>query len=187
MYIPFDKYTDEHHAQEVKRCFHYGVINERVPQSILDSHTVHRKNAGALEQTLVIFNDMPDKRPMIVMLKKRLEQERLWIKHYEACFAAHKKGRDQIAKSTQGFSLTFIASQIEAEETRKKPAKELRDKPNPWKKPEEKTDDEKKQEQAKMTLKAIAPEKPKEPQKKRFFAVVKKKDKQGNEQRSEAA
>lgn len=116
MYMAFDKAPTEKLTKQKDACYHYGNIGESIPQHIMDERIKHVKFVGALEQTLLIFNDMPKSRSIIRLTKERLAQEKKWVAYYDECFRAHKEGRDKRNRASSGFDITFLASVIAAEE-----------------------------------------------------------------------
>lgn len=176
MYVTYDKYDQKKLAEQISACFNLGVVGERIPQHILDSRTKCVKDLYAMEQTKVIFMDLGEHRNIHKQLDARIKEHRIWLKHWDKCFAEHKRGADKKATSTQGFSLTFIASCMVAEETAdsvkavKKPELKATKKPEQRDKP------------AAMVTKQQAPEpkKPEQPKQDRkaiFLQPAKKKDK----------
>ena len=92
MYITFDEVPDNTINKEREACFNAGCNGETLAQYITDARTKHQENKSALRRTIDLFDGDAPKRRLHGKVTARLEQERKWVKHYEACINEHKKG-----------------------------------------------------------------------------------------------
>lgn len=92
MYISFDEFPETDLSKEREACFAAGSNAEKLPAYITTARAEHASNVNALRQTVALFADNAPKRRLHGLVTKRLEQERKWVKHYDACTAEHKKG-----------------------------------------------------------------------------------------------
>jgi hypothetical protein len=100
MYVSFDEFPEEKLNKERDAMFEAGAAGEKLPGYINAAKDTHSKNISAMYTTLALFEgDELKKRPRLG-LTKRIEQERKWVKHFEACIGEFKKGT-QVAKAKE--------------------------------------------------------------------------------------
>lgn len=101
MYVSFDDFDEVALSKEREACFTSGTNDEKLAQYVTDARTTHSSNVSALRQTIHLFADQEAKRRLHGLVTKRLEQERKWVKHFDACIFEHKKGLTVAKLKTQ--------------------------------------------------------------------------------------
>lgn len=123
IYKNFNKTDKQLLAQQVASAYFYGLVDTLPPQNVVDARAAHAANISSLERTVLLYTSVPNSHIMVGHLNDRLEQERLWLKHFDKCLQEHQRARNDLTKKVatedkskkkKGFWSTLFASETDA-------------------------------------------------------------------------
>lgn len=91
-YISFDAFDEADLSKQREACFIGGTNGDTLPTNITSAREEHSANVRSLKHTMTLFERDEPKKRLHGKVAERYEQERKWVKHFDACIAEHKKG-----------------------------------------------------------------------------------------------
>lgn len=129
-YKSFDNLKIEARKAQIESMFRLGITGQDFPKAMAEKLKQHEANIKSLEGTLGQFDDAPSNGRFARRMKDRIDEEKLWIKHYTFLQGKHKEGRERLTKLMTGLDMKIVVDHIIKDEkinNKKKDKEDLND------------------------------------------------------------